>query len=147
MTTWVEGLEGTTVGDAGGRPIGFGIDKELKFPKEVWKPSPEKTSLFETQTVKIYYYCPDGDGKLEIRETTPDLVEKGYTAAQTAALGLADSLQPVYYGPRAYLVDPDGTIRAEAEGVRASSIWGEITRALHDYTTVVGASADGDDDK
>ena len=101
MTTWVDGLADETVGDAGGRPIGFGIDKELKFPKEVWKPSPEKTTLFETQTVKIYYYCPDGDGTLEIRETTPDLVEKGYTAAQTAALGLSDpmfAVDPTDYG-------------------------------------------------
>ena len=101
MTTWVDGLADETVGDAGGRPIGFGIDKELKFPKEVWKPSPEKTSLFETQTVKIYYYCPDGDGKLEIRETTPDLVEKGYEAAQTAAQGLSDpmfAVDPTDYG-------------------------------------------------
>ena len=101
MTTWVEGLEDTTVGGAGGRPIGFGIDKELKFPKEAWKPSPEKTTLFETQTVKIYYYCPDGDGKLETRETTPDLVETGYTAAQTAALGLSApmfAVAPTKYG-------------------------------------------------
>ena len=101
MTTWVDGPADETVGDAGGRPIGFGIDKELKFPKEVWKPSPEKTTLFETQTVKIYYYCPDGDGTLETRETTPDLVEKGYTAAQTAALGLADpmfAVDPTDYG-------------------------------------------------
>ena len=80
MTTWVEGLEDTTVGDAGGRPIGFGIDKELKFPKEVWKPSPEKTTDFETRNVKIYYYCPDGTGTLESRTTTPTLVETGYTA-------------------------------------------------------------------
>ena len=101
MTTWVDGLADEKVDAGGGKPIGFGIDKELKFPKEVWKPSPEKTSLFETQTVKIYYYCPDGDGKLEIRETTPDLVEKGYTAAQTAALGLADpmfAVDPTKYG-------------------------------------------------
>ena len=66
MTTWVEGLE-LTVG--GAEPIGFGIDKELKFPR-VWKPSPEKTTVFETQTVKIYYYCPDGAGTLESRTTT-----------------------------------------------------------------------------
>ena len=85
MTTWVEGLEDTTVGDAGGRPIGFGIDKELKFPKEVWKPSPEKTTDFETRNVKIYYYCPDGTGTLESRTTTPTLVETGYTAAARAA--------------------------------------------------------------
>ena len=101
MTTWVDGLADEKVDAGGGKPIGFGIDKELKFPKEVWKPSPEKTSLFETQTVKIYYYCPDGDGTLETRETTPDLVEKGYTAAQTAALGLADpmfAVDPTDYG-------------------------------------------------
>ena len=101
MTTWVDGLADEKVDAGGGKPIGFGIDKELKFPKEVWKPSPEKTSLFETQTVKIYYYCPDGDGTLETRETTPDLVEKGYTAAQTAALGLADpmfAVDPTKYG-------------------------------------------------
>ena len=101
MTTWVDGLADEKVDAGGGKPIGFGIDKELKFPKEVWKPSPEKTSLFETQTVKIYYYCPDGDGKLEIRETTPGLVETGYTAAQTAALGLSDpmfAVDPTDYG-------------------------------------------------
>ena len=63
VTTWVDGLADTTVGGAGGRPIGFGIDKELKFPKGgTSRPS------FETQTVKIYYYCPDGDGTLEIRD-------------------------------------------------------------------------------
>ena len=37
VTTWVEGLEDTTVGGAGGRPIGFGIDKELKFPKGTYE--------------------------------------------------------------------------------------------------------------
>ena len=96
VTTWVEGLEDKTVGDAGGRPIGFGIDKVLKFPKGTYE------STFEVAvSTKIYYYCPDGDGKLEIRETTPDLVEKGYTAAQTAALGLADpmfAVDPTKYG-------------------------------------------------
>ena len=33
VTTWVEGLEDTTVGDAGGRPIGFGIDKGSSSPR------------------------------------------------------------------------------------------------------------------
>ena len=91
MTTWVDGLADETVGDAGGRPIGFGIDKELKFPKEVWKPSPEKTSLFETQTVKIYYYCPDGDGTLEYRTTSPAAV----AAAKSVALSSFSNYFPV----------------------------------------------------
>jgi len=91
VTTWVDGLADETVGDAGGRPIGFGIDKELKFPKEVWKPSPEKTSLFETQTVKIYYYCPDGDGTLEYRTTSPAAV----TAAKSVALSSFSNYFPV----------------------------------------------------
>ena len=95
MTTWVDGLADETVGDAGGRPIGFGIDKELKFPKEVWKPSPEKTTLFETQTVKIYYYCPDGAGTLESRTTTPKLVADGYMAAATAAAQALSNYFPV----------------------------------------------------
>ena len=95
MTTWVDGLADETVGDAGGRPIGFGIDKELKFPKEVWKPSPEKTSIFETQTVKIYYYCPDGAGTLESRTTTPKLVADGYMAAATAAAQALSNYFPV----------------------------------------------------
>ena len=102
VTTWVDGLEETTAegkdegGNVMGRPIGFGIDKVLKFPKGTYE------STFEVAaSTKIYYYCPDGDGTLETRETTPDLVEKGYTAAQTAALGLSDpmfAVDPTDYG-------------------------------------------------
>ena len=118
MTTWVEGLEDTTVGDAGGRPIGFGIDKELKFPKEVWKPSPEKTTLFETQTVKIYYYCPDGAGTLESRTTTPTLVYTGYTAAAEAASQALSNYFPVSPRLRAAAVPESASNETVTTGAR-----------------------------
>ena len=50
------------------------------------------------------------------------------------AVGLADSLSPVLYGPFCYLVDPDGKVRASSDDVRANTIWGELTRALHAVT-------------
>ena len=49
-----------------------------------------------------------------------------------AALGLSDSLEAVQFGPRVYLVDPDGSIRVMSDEIRSSSIWGEVTRALHE---------------
>ena len=51
-----------------------------------------------------------------------------------AALGLSDSLEAVQFGPRVYLVDPDGSIRVMSDEIRSSSIWGEVTRALHEVT-------------
>jgi hypothetical protein len=48
-----------------------------------------------------------------------------------AALGLQGSLSAVEYNPRAYLVDPDGAVRLVSDSVRATSMWGEVTRALH----------------
>ena len=48
-------------------------------------------------------------------------------------------LSAVLYRPRAYLVDPDGSVRAESAAVRATTIWSEITRALHAVTVAPGA--------
>ena len=55
-----------------------------------------------------------------------------------AALGLED-LQPVFYGPRAYLVEPNGNVCQMSEGVRMDAIWTEITQALHAMTEDPGA--------
>ena len=90
MTTWVDGLADTTVDGAGGRPIGFGIDKELKFPKGTYE------STFEEQNVGIYYYCPDVgpptfSSALESRTTTPAEVQ----AAKTVALSSLSNYFPV----------------------------------------------------
>ena len=59
VTTWVDGLADTTVGGAGGRPIGFGIDKELKFPKgrrtsppSRWRRARRSTTTAPTATAR-----------------------------------------------------------------------------------------------
>jgi hypothetical protein len=90
VTTWVDGLADTTVDGAGGRPIGFGIDKELKFPKGTYE------STFEAQNVGIYYYCPDVgpptfSSALESRTTTPAEVQ----AAKTVAVSSLSNYFPV----------------------------------------------------
>ena len=92
VTTWVDGLEETTAegkdegGNVMGRPIGFGIDKVLKFPKGTYE------STFEVAvSTKIYYYCPDGDGTLEYRTTTPAAV----AAAKSVALSSFSNYFPV----------------------------------------------------
>jgi len=60
-----------------------------------------------------------------------------------AALGLSESLAPVTYGPFCFLIDPDGSVRVATDAVRASAVWGELTRALHEVTFAPG-EADGE---
>ena len=79
MTTWVEGLEDTTAGDAGGRPIGFGIDKVLKFPKGTY-------DAFEVAgtTTKIFYFCPSNGGTLKFGTVTAAEVATAKMGATTS---------------------------------------------------------------
>ena len=46
-------------------------------------------------------------------------------------IGLDISLDPVAWGPRVYLVDPNGSVRAFGESVRMDDVWAIITTALH----------------
>ena len=71
-------------------------------------------------------------------DTAADFPSIAFTALESfeelhSALEL--DLQQLLYYPRAYLINTDGSIRAVGKGVRASTIWGEVTEALHECTT------------
>jgi ABC-type antimicrobial peptide transport system permease subunit len=80
VTTWVDGAAETTVDGASGRPIGFGIDKVLKFPKGTYETTFE---LVGTPT-KIYYFCPSNGGTLKFGTVTAAEVATAKMGATTS---------------------------------------------------------------
>ena len=94
-------------------------------------------------------YSERGCALVAVRSRTLDGIERKYPSFRfvsglesleelRGALGLAESLQPVQWGAQAYLLDPDGVVRAASDDVRASTVWGALTRTLHEITWAPG---------